>query len=276
MKKTTIASALGLALLGTGTAHASLVTNVLGMGPMQTDRANFTMLAGDGSIVGGTNDVNMYWDGNAYNSGADYTGPGSAANVTASSVTAFFGRRWTAHEIQVFVPGSYTFDTSLGGGNPESGTMNMTIGAGQLGMHMLFDWGSNFNIDVVVVAGMNQVFSSGNDTFHQNSACYTSPTPSSVVAAAGANCLWAGAGYAGGIPVNRPSDHHVWMLASVDQTGGDGTPGTPMAPGGPFAGFNANFNADLVPVPIPAAAWLFGSGLLGLLGMVRKHKRKPA
>ena len=41
-------------------------------------------------------------------------------------------------------------------------------------------------------------------------------------------------------------------------------------PGGPFASFNANFNASLtatpdpVLVPVPGAVWLFGSGLLGL------------
>ena len=31
-------------------------------------------------------------------------------------------------------------------------------------------------------------------------------------------------------------------------------------------------NLQITPVPIPAAAWLFGSGLLGLLGMARRRK----
>jgi PEP-CTERM motif len=28
----------------------------------------------------------------------------------------------------------------------------------------------------------------------------------------------------------------------------------------------------LTPVPVPAAVWLFGSGLLGLIGIARKKK----
>ena len=47
---------------------------------------------------------------------------------------------------------------------------------------------------------------------------------------------------------------------------------------GPFSGFNANFDVrtmtltstDLLPVPVPAAIWLFGSGLLGLIGLARR------
>ena len=272
MNKTLIATAVGLTLMGSGVANAMLVPT--GYGAMSTDRANFTMLGADGSIVGGTNDVSMYWDGNAFTSSSDYTGPGSVANVTASSGTPFFGTTtfWTAHDIQVFVPGSYTFDTTLGGGNAESGIVTMNVGASQLGMHMLFNWNGNLNIDVVVVANQMQQFGSGNDTFHEKAACYTTSANKAI---AGANCLWAGPGFVGGNNANRPADHTVWMLASVDQAGGDGIPGTPMAVGGPFAGFNANFNANLAPVavPVPAAAWLFGSGLMGLAAVARRKKK---
>jgi hypothetical protein len=79
---------------------------------------------------------------------------------------------------------------------------------------------------------------------------------------------------------------------------GVGIGGNPMADG-PFAGFNANFdvlsltmtNADAgytiapncdfdpsgnlcapPPIPVPAAVWLFGSGLLGLVGVARRKK----
>jgi hypothetical protein len=55
--------------------------------------------------------------------------------------------------------------------------------------------------------------------------------------------------------------------------------GIPMMPGGPFQGFSFNFNANLTatpdPIPIPAAVWLFGSGLLGLVG-VAQHRKKTA
>jgi hypothetical protein len=266
MNKTLIASAIGLTLMGAGTANAALVTGVFGNGTWNTIRANFTMLDAFGAMVGGTNDVNMFWDGNAYNSSSDYTGPGSASNVTATSPTAFFGLPWTAHDIQVFLPGSYTFDTSIGTTNAPL-MQTMVVGSNQLGMHMLFDWNITTNIDVVVVANNGAIFGSGMTSFANSSTC----------ASAGSNCLYAGGTIPGGNAF-RPGVNKVWMLASVDPTSsGDGTPGSAMIDG-PFLGFNANFNADLTftpaPVPVPAAAWLFGSGLLGLLGIARK--RKPA
>jgi hypothetical protein len=71
----------------------------------------------------------------------------------------------------------------------------------------------------------------------------------------------------------------------------DGIGGSPMR-NGPFTGYNGNFDimsvhvtscvdtgtgtdaCQVVPeVPVPAAVWLFGSGLLGLVGIARRKKR---
>jgi len=35
-------------------------------------------------------------------------------------------------------------------------------------------------------------------------------------------------------------------------------------------------SGDVSVVPIPAAVWLFGSGLIGLLGVARRRKAAPA
>jgi len=59
----------------------------------------------------------------------------------------------------------------------------------------------------------------------------------------------------------------------------DGVGGSPMT-GTATSGFNVNFDftsahLDSVvsaPVPVPASAWLFGSGVVGLLGVIRKRK----
>ena len=57
----------------------------------------------------------------------------------------------------------------------------------------------------------------------------------------------------------------------------DGIGGSPMV-AGPFPDFNANFDItsikidSITPVPVPAAVWLFGSGLLGLVGVARRKK----
>ena len=253
IRKTLLASSIVLSL-GAPAANAVLVTNVFGPYNRSTDRANFTMLSAGSGIVGGTNDVAMVWDGNAYTASSDYTGPGSGANVTASSTTAFFGYTWAAHDIQVFAPGSYSFDVTLGGGATETGALNVTVGLGQIGMHMLFDWASSSNIDVFIVVNKDSVFGSGVGTKVVGSPC-TSTT---------LNCLWTGKGYAGGNAANAPAGNKVWMLASVDGNG-DSKMGIPMPAGGPFAGFNINFNANLItpecgfsdcplpPVPVPAA-----------------------
>jgi hypothetical protein len=271
MRKTLIASGVALAF-GAPNAQAIQVPDYLGLGVLNwyTDRANFTMQTPNGYIVGGTNDVTMYWDGSVFTASSDYTGPGSASNVTASSTTPFFSYTWTAHDIQVFAPGSYSFDTTLGGGNGESGMLNATVGLTQMGFHMLFDWAGNLNIDVFVVASFNSMYGSGVGTTVAGSPCTASAsTPVK-------NCLWTGKGWAGGNKANAPADNQTWMLATVDGDG-DGIMGIPMAAGGPFGGFNAGFNATMAPaltspVPVPAAAWLFGSGLLGLVGIARRRK----
>lgn len=58
---------------------------------------------------------------------------------------------------------------------------------------------------------------------------------------------------------------------------GNGIPGAAMIDGA-FPGWNAAFDLNPAPtlaaaVPIPAAAWLFGSGLVGLAGIARRKKQ---
>lgn len=75
---------------------------------------------------------------------------------------------------------------------------------------------------------------------------------------------------------------NVWDV-SIDPSGvidlvstdpdGDGMLGVPMLDG-PFEGFNWSYNLTLTPqaVPVPAAVWLFGSGLLGLIAIGKRKK----
>lgn len=215
---------------------------------------------GPGYALDGTNDVTFSWTGTVFTSNSDYTGPGGASNASLSSPRSMFGYPWTAHDVQIFGPGSYSFDTTLGNVSPslETGTLHMTVGANQLGMHMLYNWNGNNNIDIVNVWNLNSTFS--NCAVQYNNQDGT-----------GSNCLWAGNTNAVGNNVNT-----VFALASTDNDG-DGTLGVPMVPGGAFEGFNFNFNLQIAPaqpVPVPAAFWLLGSGLLGLFGFARKRRNR--
>jgi len=79
-----------------------------------------------------------------------------------------------------------------------------------------------------------------------------------------------GWGATGGIDVVNVWDVSGNTYTSTD-VDGDGILGLGMVDG-PFPGFNANFNMTTSEVPVPAAVWLFGSGLVGLAGIARRRK----
>lgn len=243
-KKTAVASAIAVTMgMAAGTANASLVT--LGSAQTVTGGNNFTMLAGtnpsesnmipsaDGIGVGtgngfggGANNNSVSWNGTAYNASSDF---GSAANMTITNTESFFGHVWTASNVQVFAPGTYSF---AGG--------TYTVGAGQLMAHMNFAWNTSTGINVFDLWNVG--------------------TPGGTAFGNGTTQLWTGPTNPTG---NTFSTKFGWT--SVDT----------VMPDGPFAGSNANFNLKLAPVvvPVPAAAWLFGSGLMGLAAIARRKKK---
>ena len=203
--------------------------------PTSSVNNNFTMLDISGNFVGGVNDVSMSWDGTVFTSSGDYSGPGGIHNMTLSSPSTFYGYTWTVHDVQVFRPGVYTFDTANGGGSPETGIQTLTIGAGQLGAHMLYDWNGSLNIDISILWDANGVFGT---TANQRTLTGTA----------------------------------LWNAVSIDGDTYPG-PGIGMAIGGPTQNFQISFNLNgITPaaVPLPAAIWLFGSGLLVILNIFRK------
>jgi hypothetical protein len=210
---------------------------------------NFSMLQPDGKVFGGTNDV-VYNFGNGPNNGHDAALLNTTSNGTLGITTntlasalphPFFAAIWTAHHIRLFGPGTYTINTDNENENADDVTaecttamlvagtcaasatasknLTFTVGAGQIGAHMLFDWNGSYNIDVVNVWDLN--------------AAWTDPDLGVK------NDLWTGALWAGpsGYTVNPAT---VWAYVSTD-VNGDGNNGMPMIDG-PFNSYYANFN----------------------------------
>lgn len=67
----------------------------------------------------------------------------------------------------------------------------------------------------------------------------------------------------------------VGAVVALDLADTDIQGGTAMQTA-PFPGTNAQFDGSLTPVPLPAAAWLFGSAALGLIGLGRRRASKAA
>jgi hypothetical protein len=162
----------------------------------------------------------------------------------------------------------------------------MTVGSGQIGAHMPFDWKDSANIDVVNV-------------WNQDAAWNDDPDDGR----AATNDMWAGDGWAGpaGVVVNPNT---TWQLVSTDPDG-DNINGVKMVDG-PFIGFNANFNLGAATSCLPGALtvievedivsasgcsisrnpaavnvlnkadWLLVGGFLAWLGVLRRRFKRQA
>lgn len=103
-----------------------------------TAPGNFTMYDPTGAINGNFNDITGFVDYDAMTFGV-------------ASVSPFFGLPWTASGGTMFGPGSYTISTVDPLPGVSGGTYNVTVGAGQMGGHIDFAWGTTTGIDVLMV-----------------------------------------------------------------------------------------------------------------------------
>lgn len=230
MKKSLIAATVA-ALFSSGVASAFTAT-------VTTTGNNFTMLTATGGAQGGTNDVTFTWDG-TYKLAA--TG---VANANFSSPTPFAGNVWTAHHVEIFAPGTYTFYTGCASGgiasatyNPNCGagsTYTLTVPTGQVGAHMLFDWSTSADIDVIVLWKMN-------DSWFNVAGTYLTGTTTVKN------------GFNLGTPnPNNSTKNTVWSAVSIDtDQDADNWNGTQMIDG-PFIGSSANFSVNGITAADPA------------------------
>lgn len=203
---------------------ATQITRTVQVGLFAVD-SNFTMLDAQGNVAGGTNDIVFDWDQTTNTSETDLN---FNMTITSSQPFPFFGFVWTAHHTRVFGPGTYSFDTGCtvaeieatgcppGSAANSGATISMTIPLGYVGAHILFDWNTTSNIDVVNVWEIGGVWDQHGTVDPQNQLY-------------------------NGLAGAAPDPATTWKLVSTD-VNGDLVNGSPMVDG-PFQGFYANFNA---------------------------------
>ncbi len=190
---------------------------------VNSSRNNFTMVDSAGLTFGGTNDVKFTWD-ETMKTAVVASGQVSNATISSAGPCPFFGATWSAHDVAIYGPGTYTIYTDCPKGSPGCGStaksppITFTVGPNEIAAHMLFDWNNNNDIDVVDVWQPNAVF-----------------TPSQ---------FWDGACGAG-----NPKRVWDWMSKDWD---GDSINGGAMVDG-PFSGSSANFNVMIIPNNKPTA-----------------------
>jgi len=155
--------------------------------------------------------------------------------------------------------GSYIFTMTDPNNNPVGGT---TVGQA---------WTWNFDAGTVTIDNTTtfyaSVWTAHDVTFTDNGTSY-GPTGG----AGAVNMLfdWS-------VNINIPVTSD-WDVTSTGNAAGD-TAGVlvnaaTITAGSPaFPGFHPAFTGDLTKVPVPAAVWLFGSGLVGLVGVARRRRR---
>ena len=194
---------------------------------------NFTMLSVSGEVFGGTNDVVFVWDGVTLNVDENDINFG-IMTIESNGPQPFFGAPWAAHHVRVFGEGTYTFDTTCTVAQIEAGQsvcdnlplpdgqvdqfMTLTVGPGQFGAHILFDWNGNVNIDVVNLWDVDGVWEDPDGNASAQNDLFTGPAGVS------------------------PDITTSWALVSRD-VNSDGVNGSPMIDG-PFIGYYANFSDD--------------------------------
>lgn len=226
----------------------------------------------------------------------------TGAAVANTALPYYYDATW-GYGKRSQISGTMSFDTVTGAGSGTvapfqffentavaSGVNFQSIGGGLMLGAMTFSWGTEVISTQIVLDGSGLFTALGGGL-----------PPVGAVLSTDGYCTTVGSGCAtpasGGIlkaGLIGPSPIATSTFNTAGQTGAgttlgqlslgsdDGIGGSPMD-NSSFSGFNANFDmtsvtvtavtSEVSAVPVPAAVWLFGSGLIGLVGVARRRKQ---
>jgi len=300
MKKTLLSAAIVSALGISASASADTITG--------SWTGWFTMIQANGAVTANSDYTTCSANGSTgtnsmFNAG---TCVRTAVSGTLGFDTATGAGTGTVNAFSFFAKGNALATTitfqAIGDGVGGPGTLVL----GNMG----FNWNNNNGIPVSIVLDAQGFFAmaAGGLTASQTVTGAFGVLPASDNTVVGGNTFPMGAAVMA-TTIHNTTDIGTVVLGTnpsgtlplvtdtvVDSTTGEtGLGGSPM-PTGPFAGFNANFDimsmhvdsctetgdnpgpnptagCAVAAVPVPAAVWLFGSGLVGLAGIARRKKR---
>ena len=267
MKKTLVASSIAL-LLGAGSANAAFL-EAGSTGTIYLNSGCFTF--GDCAIDGvGPDDVT---DNAITVRGA---GTGIAGDGRVGTINFTVGGDGNTLTIDSFQQDTYTgtsggnFALNVNAANSsgfvsDSGDLTLTLERFGFPQYFTYLDDSIWNVDnSTKIAGQGDPTTGSLDSWTTGTDSNWTPGTSNTVAASGS-----GTALSGGIGQGSPADG-LWYGTVVNfgnvgaaWTAFDGTPYTEK--------FNIQLNGTSA-VPVPAAVWLFGSGLVGLVGVARRKK----
>lgn len=270
LKKTALATALAMTMGVSPTASADTID--------MSFTGLFTMLNPDGSIVANS-DSNLLLGLRTEMTGTATFNTDTGTGTGAFAPFSFFGNG-------VASTTSISFQ-AIGDGFGNPGALVLT--------NMCFYWGSNGCIPLSMamdasgffasvesglevsqtIAGIGAVPASNNASFFdQNIPIGAAPfvTTTWDTTDIGPNTL--GTNPSGTLPLIVDTVVNTFVTTGSET----GIGGSPMV-AGPFGGNSANFDFTSIhvdsiisTVPVPATVWLFGSGLMGLIGIARRKK----
>ncbi len=167
------------------------------------------------------------------------------------------------------------------------GTMSLSFNGGVHPVSMVLDASGLFSAmaggafatgPTSTISGVGALPATNGVDFDVTNSVKTFPLGPSPIATTTRNTNLACAGVAIAQQVNAYTINTLPAYTTCFPTSNDGIGGSPI-PSGPYFDLNPNFDITSVhlesvsSVPLPPAVWLFGSGLLGLIGFVRRRKK---